>query len=63
VGNARRQSRGDAAGGPEDRFSVAATLGFVAGLALSEALDAVAPGKIVRVARRMAAGQGATASS
>jgi BirA family biotin operon repressor/biotin-[acetyl-CoA-carboxylase] ligase len=34
----------------EDRFSAAATLGFVAGLALSEALDAVAPGKIVRVA-------------
>ncbi|MGE0280109.1 MAG: biotin--[acetyl-CoA-carboxylase] ligase [Rhizobiaceae bacterium] len=34
----------------KDRFSAAATLGFVAGLALSEALDAVAPGKIVRVA-------------
>lgn len=28
----------------------AATLGFVAGLALSQALDAVAPGKVVRVA-------------
>ena len=34
----------------KDRFTAAATLGFVAGLALSGALDAVAPGKIVRVA-------------
>jgi BirA family biotin operon repressor/biotin-[acetyl-CoA-carboxylase] ligase len=33
----------------KDRFSQAATLGFVAGLALSEALDAVAPGKTVRI--------------
>ncbi len=34
----------------KDRLSSAATLGFVAGLALSEALDAVAPGKVVRMA-------------
>lgn len=33
-----------------DRLSQAATLGFVAGLALSNALDAVAPGKIVHIA-------------
>lgn len=32
-----------------DRLSHAATLGFVAGLALSEALDAVAPGKTVQI--------------
>lgn len=34
----------------EDGHQKAATLGFVAGLALSQALDAVAPGKAVRVA-------------
>lgn len=33
-----------------DNLQHAATLGFVAGLSLSQALDAVAPGKIVRVA-------------
>ena len=42
---------------------LAATLGFVAGLALSDALDAVVPGHGIAIAPMAAAGRAATASS
>lgn len=42
----------------DHRLAQAATLGFVAGLALSEALDAIAPGKAVQLGLDGASGRG-----